>query len=53
MRMNEMTAKQLELIKSLTLAAVADGKMRHDEKDRIFAEMKQILVTRIKAKRAA
>ena len=51
--MTKMTPKQMELVKSLTLAAVADGKMKHAEKDRIFAMMKQVLVARIKAKKVA
>ena len=51
--MTKMTAKQLELVKSLTLAAYADGKMKAAEKDLIFANMKQVLVARIKAKNAA
>jgi hypothetical protein len=51
--MSAMSTKQMELVKSLTLAAVADGKMKHAEKDRIFAMMKQVLVARIKAKKAA
>ena len=51
--MTKMTAKQLELVKSLTLAAYADGKMKAAEKDLIFANMKQVLVARIKAKKVA
>ena len=49
--MTKMTAKQLELVKSLTLAAYADGKMKAAEKDLIFANMKRILVDRIHEKR--
>jgi uncharacterized tellurite resistance protein B-like protein len=51
--MSKMTAKQMELVKSLTLAAYADGKMKASEKDAIFATMKQVLVARIQAKKAA
>jgi hypothetical protein len=51
-QMTKMTAKQLELVKSLTLAAVADGKMKHAEKDEVLNTMKRVLVDRIKAKQS-
>ena len=51
--MSKMTPNQMELVKSMTLAAYADGKMQAAERDLIFSTMKQVLVARIKAKKAA
>lgn len=49
--MSKMSTKQLGLVKSLTLAAFADGKMGRSERDDVLNTMKRVLVERIKAKR--
>jgi uncharacterized membrane protein YebE (DUF533 family) len=50
--MSCMTAKQLALVKSMTLAAYADGHMKYDEKQRVLLTMKRVLADRIMAKLA-
>lgn len=49
--MLKMSTKQLELVKSLTIAAYADGKMTARERDQVFETMKRALVDRISEKR--
>jgi uncharacterized membrane protein YebE (DUF533 family) len=49
--MQKMTAKQLDLVRSMTIAAYADGKMTARERDQVFETMKRVLVDRIHEKR--
>lgn len=50
-QMSGMSTKQLELVKSMALAAYADGKMKAAERDEVLAIMKRVLVDRIHEKR--